>query len=285
VSKPRRAGPEVIADVVPASRPGEFSDPRAFAAIGNRVRMAILSQLSAQEKSVAELTEALGLHRLTVRYHLAFLLQNGLVEEVAPTKHGQVGRPAALYRASRQARLPGFPPRHYEVLAQVTLKALVDEIGTEGAVERLEAQGRAFGKRMIEQVHDEKKVRRWTPETFREAVLQGLFKEFGVESQVLGETKDALHYRSFTCPFLEMAQQMPGLVCDALDSGMHRGIDDALGVVTTERRACMGHGDPFCEYQLRWRAPRTARRSGERAKAGNDDEEEGEGRGAVPRAH
>ncbi len=243
--------------------------------------MAILSQLSAQEKTVAELTEALGLHRLTVRYHLGFLLQNGLVEEVPPEKRGRVGRPAARYRASRQARLPGFPARHYEILAQVTMQTLVDEVGPEGAVERLQGQGRAFGKRMIEQVRAEGKVRRWTPETFRRAVLEGLFRDFGVESQVLGESKDGLHYRSFTCPFLEMAQQLPALVCDALDLGMHRGIDDALGVVTTERRACMGHGDAYCEYQLQWRASRTARRSGERAKAGKDDEGEGEGGGKL----
>ncbi|OGS50452.1 MAG: hypothetical protein A3K65_08725 [Euryarchaeota archaeon RBG_16_68_12] len=222
----------------------------------------MLSELSTKARTVADLMRALGLQRPTVRYHLAFLLRHGLVEEVPPAKGGKVGRPAGLYRAARHVSLPAFPRRHYELLAEITLDAIVNELGQERAASRLQEKGREAGRAMIQATASKTGVRGWTPESFRRLVLEGAFQEFGVGSEVVEETRQGVHYRSFTCPFLEMAEKLPDLVCDALDAGFHEGVDDALGAVTTERRACMGHGDPYCEYRMTWAARARRKESG-----------------------
>ncbi len=278
MSPPKPTPPPAVTEVsVPPE--GRADDARAFAAVGSRVRMAMLGELSTKARTVADLMRALGIQRPTVRYHLAFLLRHGLVEEVPLSKGGKVGRPAGLYRAARRAALPAFPRRHYELLAEVTLDAIVNELGQERAASRLREKGREAGRAMIQATASKTGVHAWTAESFRRLVLEGAFQEFGVRSEVVEETREGLHYRSFTCPFLEMAEKLPDLVCDALDAGFHMGVDEALGAVTTERRACMGHGDLYCEYVSVWRTERARRGHRAREKEEIDD---GKGRRSGP---
>jgi len=237
-----------------APAPTTAAGPHAYTALASWVRARMLDALTTRELTVPDLTQKLGLHRATVRYHLTFLLNQGLVEETKPTEHKGAGRPAMMYRASRHTRLPNFPIRNFELLAQIALRTLAGEIGKERSVEILRAKGSEFGRALIDDAAEKAGIRRWTPEAFQRAVLDGTMRSFGVSSLVLSRDATSLSFRSFSCPFLEVAERMPDLVCDSLDQGFHEGIDAALGGVRTTRVTCMGHGDSYCEYRMRWAA-------------------------------
>lgn len=227
-------------------------DPRTFRALGSAVRMRILSSIATREKSIAELARELRFHPVTLRYHLGYLRNQGLIEEIVPSGPRAVGRPATLYRALKHLRVAGFPQRRFDLLGQIALDALVEAVGKDAASRHLRSRGRAIGRSMIESLAAKVKVGRWTIDAFERFVLNGLFREFGIPTELVRKSSTGLVYRAFGCPFLEVAEKMPELVCNSLDLGFHQGIDDALDGVRTERLACMGHGDPYCEYRLTW---------------------------------
>ncbi len=240
----------------PAGRPEVL---RTFSALGSGVRSRILASISGTEKSIPELAEELRLNRVTLRYHITYLLGQGLIEKVEVVGPRKAGRPPAMYRASRHAFIQGFPERHYDLLGQFALEAFVDAVGLDTATEYLERKGADVGRSMIDGVRARAKIGAWNPDLFDRLVLSGLYREFGIPSEVLSKTSNALDYRSFGCPFLELAERMPELVCNSLDAGFHRGVDEALGGVKTERLACMGHGDPYCAYRVTWKGPAAAK--------------------------
>ena len=226
--------------------------PHVYTALASWVRAQMLDALTTRELTVPDLARRLGLHRATVRYHLTFLLNQGLVEETKPAEHKGAGRPAMLYRASRHARLPNFPSRNFELLAQIALRTMAEEIGKERSVEILRSKGVEFGRALIEEAAEKSGIRRWTPEAFQRAVVDGAMRSFGVSSLVLSRDATSLSFRCFSCPFLEVAERMSDLVCDSLDQGFHDGMDEAVGDVRTTRVTCMGHGDSYCEYRMTW---------------------------------
>lgn len=213
-------------------------------------RRKILNALLVSERTIPELSELLGFHPATVRYHLGVLVHHGAVEEQIAEARGGRGRPATRYRISRHAYVAGFPPRHYELLAEVALRTLLEVEGLSSA-RRLRGQGARLGNSMVEEAAKQGEIPRWSPEEFERRILGDLYGRFGVVTEVTDRREDALTYRSLTCPFLELAERIPILVCDALDLGFHDGVDQAVGG-KTRRLACMGHGDSFCEYRTSW---------------------------------
>lgn len=244
----------------PARTPGE--GPRAFTALGNDLRIEILSALAVHDRTVTELACDVKAHPATLRYHLGLLLTQRLIEEVRPEARGVRGRPPVRYRAARHASVPGFPPRHYEFIAEASLQILIETLGEEQATRYLREKGKAFGQAIIDGVADRAGVAGWTPEGFGRHVLNGLFRDFGMIGEVLATGPHHITYRAFTCPFLELAEKMPKLVCDSMDVGFHDGVDAALGA-RTERLTCMGHGSAYCEYRMTWPARNRAKGKGQ----------------------
>ncbi len=258
---PRQAPPEPSPAPVPPAGPAA-EPPQAQGAahlhgartqaLASHARFEILDALTPGPRTIRELSLILKRHRVTLRYHLGFLLAEGLVEELPEDPHGRKGRPAVRYRVARHARIPGFPPRRFEFIAQAALASLLDALGSGDASLRLHAKGKEMGLGVIRGIAAFKHVRKWTPATFDEHILKGSYREMGVSTEVIASGPRSIEYRAYGCPFLELAEQMPDVVCDALDRGFHDGMDEALGGASTERRMCMGHGDLFCEYVVSW---------------------------------
>lgn len=242
---------------------------RAFAALGSRVRLRILEALAVRSMSLPELSRELDLNRTTLRYHLAVLQEQGWIREASPTRTQGSGRPPVRYRASPHAWV-GFPERHFELLGEIALRALLESTGEDRTAAVLRAKGSALGQDLVQGAATRAELKEWSPEAFERLVLHGLFRDFGVVGDVVAKGRGGLTYRVYTCPFLELAEKMPGLVCDAVDAGFHEGIDRSMGNVRTAKAACMGHGDPFCEYRLSWPRGRTPP-----APEAEDHEEEG----------
>jgi predicted ArsR family transcriptional regulator len=203
-----------------------------FKALGDDTRFAIYQELAQSPApcSAAELAERLALHPNTVRPHLDRMREAGLVE-VEPIHRGTVGRPQLRYSLAPGA--PGFgldPPAH-TILAGL-LAALAEQLGGDG----LDASnlGRRWGT--------EATSRRQTGRGCL-AALVGELDRLGfdpVESEIGGGGATALpadgrrvRVDFLHCPFRELAEAYPELVCN-----LHRGIVE--GVVGAAGRA--GHG-------------------------------------------
>lgn len=233
----------------PSSREAQI-----FSALGSEPRTRILEAVSVRPRTTRELARLLQIPTVTLRYHLAVLTRQGLIEEVSLRTEKKVGRPAKAFRASSKAAVPGYPKRRYDLLGELALRTVLEELGEAKAISRFRRKGREMGEALIKELAERNQVVRWTPEAFERLVIEGHLREQGAPAEVVTKSSNALTYRSFHCPFLELAQKMPRLVCDGLDRGFHEGMDRAIGFVRTQRTACMGHGAPFCEYRIEWQA-------------------------------
>lgn len=197
-------------------------------ALGDPTRYAIYEALakSRQPLSVRELADALDLHPNTVRPHLDQMREVGLVD-VEAVHRGTVGRPEHRYSPA-----PGAPSAGLEPPAHTLLAALLAALGerTGSGIDDAVATGRVWG---------EEAVRR-TPDAECARLLLGELDRLGFEpaSAQQGPCLDVAFQH---CPFKELAEAYPELVCN-----LHRGIVE--GVVgdrgTVEHFAALYERDP-----------------------------------------
>ncbi len=225
-------------------------------ALGSDARVGILHELKLGERGVSDIAKAVGLHPVTIRYHLGILLREGLIEQVPSRREGVVGRPPALFKLSTHAAVEGYPPRRYEMLSEILLGLISKVLDRKDRDEALRGAGRRTGQQLVEAIQAQANVPVWNPENFVEFYVKGAMKRMGIDAEVLTVQENLVHYRAYGCPFQELAERRPEEICDNLDIGLHEGITRTMGGgVTFERLACIGHGDSYCEYRLQWKSP------------------------------
>lgn len=149
---------------------------------------------------VADLAERLAVHPNTVRFHLAALETDGLVERAETVVAGR-GRPPITYRAR-----PGVHHTRTDVLAEILLDSLG---GGPEAHERAAAAGQAWGQRHAEHTSgDGSPIAR----------LVGYLDEIGFAPQ----TTDAGTIDLHNCPFHDSVRTRGEVVC-ALHAGLITG--------------------------------------------------------------
>jgi predicted ArsR family transcriptional regulator len=188
-------------------------------ALGDETRYAMYEELarSTAALSAQDLAERLGIHANTVRLHLERLREAGLVD-VEAVHRGTVGRPQHLYFLSAGAPGLGFDPPAHALLAGL-LAALAEQVGADATDAAATGQvwGAEAGRRTL------------TRSCLRalEAELTQLGFEPAVESA--GDDGDASARIEFLhCPFRELAEAYPELVCN-LHRGLCEGVVDAVG--------------------------------------------------------
>jgi predicted ArsR family transcriptional regulator len=169
--------------------------------------------------SAQELADSLGLHANTVRLHLDRLREAGLVE-VEAVHRGTVGRPGHVYSLAPGAPSLGFDPPSYTLLSGL-LAALAERVGADG-VEATEI-GRAWGVEAGRRTRSRSCVK----------ALVGEMERLGFEpeTETVGKTSDMAFTR---CPFRELAEAYPELVCN-LHRGITEGVVEAAGGGMVER--------------------------------------------------
>jgi predicted ArsR family transcriptional regulator len=179
-------------------------------ALGDNTRYAIYLELarSAKPLTTADIAESLALHPNTVRPHLERMRDIGLLE-VAVGGRGDVGRPQHRYSIAADAPSLGLEPPTMPMLARMVLHmAQRLNAGADDAM----AVGVSEGASRAAQY-------RLAPSTL-EALVSDLDR-LGfdpVVSDVAGD-EDAAVVAFANCPFAELAQAHPDLVC-----GLHRGL-------------------------------------------------------------
>jgi predicted ArsR family transcriptional regulator len=185
-------------------------------ALGDETRFSMYQELASSTLPLGahELAERLGLHANTVRLHLERLREAGLVE-VEPVHRGTVGRPQHAYSLAPGAPGLGFDPPSYTLLAGL-LATLAERVGADA--DDAAAAGRVWG------VEAGKRTR-------SKSCVKALFSEMdrlGFDPEAEPLPGGAVDIAFLHCPFRELAEAYPELVCN-LHRGITEGVLDAVG--------------------------------------------------------
>lgn len=181
-------------------------------ALGDNTRYAIYLELarSPVPLATADIAETLDLHVNTVRPHLERMRDVGLLD-VHVDNRGTVGRPQHRYSLAADAPSLGLEPPTFPVLASMLLRA-AGLAGTRSAdaAESGREQGRAEAGPYIE-----------ADAPCLDAVVH-LLDRLGFDP-VLEAQADQATVAFAHCPFRELAEAYPDLVCH-----LHRGLVEGL---------------------------------------------------------
>ena len=201
-------------------------------ALGDETRYAMYEELahSTAALSASDLVERLRIHANTVRLHLERLREVGLVD-VEAVHRGTVGRPQHLYFLSAGAPALGFDPPAHALLAGL-LAALAERVGADAS--EAAQTGRVWG------ADAGRRTRSRSCLSALEAELSKLGFEPALESDGPGESAriEFLH-----CPFRELAEAYPELVCN-LHRGLCEGVVDAVGGGTVDDFGTLYDSEP-----------------------------------------
>jgi predicted ArsR family transcriptional regulator len=203
-------------------------------ALGDETRYAMYRELATSTRplSAQDLAERLGLHPNTVRLHLDRLRETGLVEAEA-IHRGTVGRPQHLYSLAPGAPSLGFDPPAHALLAGV-LGALAEQVGA--GPEDAEAVGTQWGTQLARRTRARACVDTLATELDR----------LGFEPAVGpgdGTAEGAVRIEFLHCPFRELAEAYPELVC-SLHRGICAGVIDSAGEGSMQEFATLYDPEP-----------------------------------------
>ncbi|MFZ4519667.1 MAG: helix-turn-helix transcriptional regulator [Microthrixaceae bacterium] len=210
--------------------------------LGDNTRYAIYLELARSPRplSTAEVAESLGLHPNTVRPHLERMRDVGLLE-VRPSSSGGPGRPVHLYSLSAEAPSLGLEPPVFPMLSRMLLDLAADAgLPSEPAVEAGRSQGRRLAHRSDA-----------TPATCVAATVD-LLDQLGFDPAVVVEDGDTTVGFGH-CPFAELAESQPQLVC-SLHRGIVEGFVDEVGGAEAVDFHDLSHRSP-CRVDLVAAAP------------------------------
>jgi len=200
-------------------------------ALGDNTRYAIYLELARSPHPVptSHIAETLGLHPNTVRPHLERMREVGLLD-VRPATAAGVGRPQHLYSLAADAPGLGLEPPAYPVLARMLLNVAAEAgLGGDVAAEAGRAQGRAVagdygGRPCVDAAVD-------------------MLARFGFDPETLVGDDDRTTVAFTHCPFAELAEANPELVC-SLHRGLLEGFVDQVGGATVTEFHDRSHRDP-----------------------------------------
>jgi predicted ArsR family transcriptional regulator len=203
-----------MADRTAARTEGTAPRLELLKALGDNTRYAIYLELARAPAplATAQIADTLGLHANTVRPHLDRMREVGLLDVVTDAR-GAVGRPQHRYSLAADAPSLGFEPPAFPVLARMLLRlAAAAELSAADAVEAGREQGSSSAPRRTG--------------ACAEALTQEL-AALGFDPESLVDEEGATI--AFTrCPFRELAEANPDLVC-SLHRGLVEGFIDARG--------------------------------------------------------
>lgn len=204
---------------------------------GRRQEVVRVLRASRIPLSILAIAEELDVHPNTVRFHLDSLVGDGQVEQVESDQRGP-GRPPRMFQAVRQMDRGGI--RHYRLLAEILIKGLAAE---PDSTARAQAVGRVWGEGIESPgagVSVEESIEH----------LVGVLEEMGFDPE-RRETEGNQQVGLRHCPFLELAEGRPAVVCP-IHLGLMRGaLETWAAPVTVDRLEafiepdlCLAHFTP-----------------------------------------
>jgi predicted ArsR family transcriptional regulator len=226
--------------VEPGRAAAVLADFGALTALANPVRRRLYELVADAGRAIGrdEAAAEIGVSRSLAAYHLDKLVERGLLEACFERRGGGsgpgAGRPAKLYRRARREFALRAPPRDYQLLSELLLRAGGDE-QSDTATARLERVAYEFGGELAEA---EKQQSGADPK------LEVLLRARGYEP--FDDEPGTVRLRN--CPFDAAANRHPDLVC-RLNLGLLGGILDGLG--RRDAHALLEPGDGICCVAIR----------------------------------
>ncbi|MBA2608746.1 MAG: helix-turn-helix domain-containing protein [Actinobacteria bacterium] len=183
-----------------------------FKALGDNTRYAIYLELARSDipLATAEVAEMLDLHPNTVRPHLERMREVGLLEAAADNR-GTVGRPQNRYRLAADAPSLGLESSSMRILASMlAAAAAIGGVDSEAAADAGFVQGIDAGEAAG--------MQKRTSAARCVSALSDELAALGFDPAV-GEDGATAAIAFTRCPFLELAEVYPDLVCH-----LHRGM-------------------------------------------------------------
>jgi predicted ArsR family transcriptional regulator len=200
-----------------------------------------------EEVTVAGVATRFALHPNVARMHLTKLERAGLLT-TSLRKDGSGGRPARLYRLSDKVSTLSMPPRRYDLLSDLALKALV----VTGDLDTVAAVCRTAGIDAARTyVAEHAEFRRPGRDDLVKAMLDvgeevGMLPELHWDGTVL-----ALDVRN--CAFKELSSAQPDLVC-VMHRNFLEGFIEQLaaagGEVAIQASSAISRGDDRCQMRV-----------------------------------
>jgi len=219
---------------MPPARYRQPVNAAVLKALADDTRFAVYRELatSTAALSAQDLADRLGVHANTVRLHLERLREVALVDAEA-VHRGTVGRPQHLYFLAADAPGLGFDPPAHALLAGL-LAALAERVGADpdDAAETGRAWGAEAGKR--------------TRTTSCLHALETELRQLGFEPAAGpgdGTSEGGARIEFLHCPFRELAEAYPELVCN-LHRGLCEGVVDEVGGGRVEEFATLYDPEP-----------------------------------------
>ena len=212
----------------------------AIAALDEPTRRRLYEFVAGQAAPVGrdEAAAAVDAPRATVAFHLDKLVAGGLLEVVYERRTGRsgpgAGRPAKLYRRSREQITVSLPQRRYELAARLLADALHDTETSGGSPsDQLRRRAHALGEEIggAARQSDDAQL----------AVLRTL-EEFGFEPRTDGGSVVLVN-----CPFHSLARLHTDLVC-GMNLRLVEGVLDGLAATGVTARLAPRPG--HCCVQL-----------------------------------
>jgi len=205
-------------------------------ALGDDTRFAIYRELTQATSPISaqEIADRLGLHPNTVRPHLERMRDAELVT-VETIHRGTPGRPQ--HRYSLAAGAPGLsgvePPAH--TLLAGMLAAMAERAGADSI--DAAAIGRGVGREAVAQ----ESVQRTSPRACVATLLRQLDRLGFEPSEERDDGRSRIAF--LRCPFRELAEAYPELVCN-LHRGLCEGVVDEVGGGNIETFATLYDPEP-----------------------------------------
>ncbi|MEI2779640.1 MAG: helix-turn-helix domain-containing protein [Tetrasphaera sp.] len=197
---------------------------------------------------IADLSERIGLHPNTIRYHLDGLEAAGLIRRLAGTRTG-IGRPRTAYEATAASVLAG--PRNYATLAAILAACLAEHLAD--PAQAAHDAGHAWGATLPPPVSPRGTSAAATAR--RHLVTTMTDMGFEPEPSPARRPRELLIHN---CPFQDVAARHQEIVC-AVHLGLMRGLlarsGGGVAVRTLEPYAAPG----LCRAQLASALPQSAR--------------------------
>jgi predicted ArsR family transcriptional regulator len=197
-----------------AARGLHIMELNVLKALADDTRYSVYRELatSTSALSAQELADRLGVHANTVRLHLERLRDVGLVD-VEAVHRGTVGRPQHLYFLADGAPGLGFDPPAHALLAGL-LGALAERVGA--TPDEATETGRAWGAQAVRRTRTGSCL----------PALETELRDLGFEPAVGpgdGTSEGGARIEFLHCPFRELAEAYPELVCN-----LHRGLCEGV---------------------------------------------------------
>jgi predicted ArsR family transcriptional regulator len=222
---------------------------RLTSVLADPTRFSIYQHIVNEHKQVTvqEIADQFDIHPNVARLHLTKLEDVSLLESCSE-KTGKGGRPSRLYYLSEQVISLQFPPRDYQMLAEIAIDSLLSlgEIGYKA----LRDMGRRFGREAAQRALENDRlpadasIEKKLEHIRRLVVYQGLNPEI----ELLDD--NTIRFRIFNCTYKEAAKKNPESICQMHQTFLRGIFEVYFGDTSLIEENSIMSGYTSCDYTV-----------------------------------